>query len=109
MRRPEERAALHRRPSTTIREKAMTEFSTYRVRFRDCRLFALNLSAPSPEQACELARQVRANIGQHVFEEFDGWIDEFEAEPLGTGPINADQPLGAPSALDFLKEQGGAS
>jgi hypothetical protein len=85
----------------------MSEFSTYRVRFRDCRLFALNVSAPSPEQACELARQVRANIGQHAFEEIDGWIDEFEAEDI-TSARNGD-PSHAPSALKFFGGQGGAS
>ena len=86
----------------------MSEFSTYRVRFRDCRLFALNIGAPSPEQACELARQVRANIGQHAFEEIDGWIDEFEAEEIAVSARNLD-PSVAPSALKFFKGQGGAS
>ena len=87
----------------------MSEFKTYRVRYRDCRLFALNVGAPSLEQACELARQIRGNIGQHAFEQFDGWLDEFEAEEL-TAAADDHGPLPvAPSALKIFKGQGGAS
>lgn len=60
----------------------MTSFKTYRVRYREWQALALNLSARSAEEACELARQIRSGIGQQPFEEIDGAIDGFEAEEL---------------------------
>lgn len=88
----------------------MSPFKTYRVRHREWQTLALNVSAPSPDEACELARQIRGNIGQQPFEEIDGAIEDFEAEELDArDTIHSDPPPAAESALHFLKGKGGAS
>jgi hypothetical protein len=58
----------------------MINFRTYRVRYGEWQTFAINISARSREDACELARQIRSNVGQEPFEEIDGAIEDFEAE-----------------------------
>jgi hypothetical protein len=60
----------------------MSEYRTYRVRHGEWQTLAINLSARSPEEACELARQIRSEIGQQLFEEMDGAIEKFEAKEL---------------------------
>jgi hypothetical protein len=60
----------------------MSEFNTYRVRYREWQALAINVSARSADEACDLARQIRSQIGQQPFEEFDGAIDGFEAEEI---------------------------
>jgi hypothetical protein len=60
----------------------MSNFKTYRVRYTEWQAFAIHLSARSAEEACELARNVRSSIGQEPFEEFDGAIENFEAEVI---------------------------
>ena len=60
----------------------MSAFSTYRVRYCEWQTFAINVSARSPDQACELARKIRSDIGQDAFEEIDGAIEKFEADEL---------------------------
>jgi hypothetical protein len=67
----------------------MSEFKTYRVRCCEWQMLAINLSARSPGDACELARQVRSNVGQEPFEEIDGAIEHFEAEELHDREIAA--------------------
>lgn len=58
----------------------MSEFKTFRVRYCESQALAINVSARSAEDACELARQIRSSIGQEPFEEIDGVIENFEAE-----------------------------
>ena len=60
----------------------MSNFKTYRVRYTEWQAFAINLSARSADEACELARKLRSHIGQEPFEEFDGAIENFDAEEL---------------------------
>jgi hypothetical protein len=60
----------------------MSEFRTYRVRYTEWQTFAINVSARSSDEACELARNIRSSIGQEPFEEIDGAIDHFEAEEI---------------------------
>jgi hypothetical protein len=60
----------------------VSNFKTYRVRYIEWQAFAINLSARSAEEACELARKVRSDIGPDPFEEFDGAIETFEAEEV---------------------------
>jgi hypothetical protein len=60
----------------------VSEFRTSRVRHGEWQTLAINLSARSPEEACELARQIRSEIGQQPFQEMDGAIEKFEAEEL---------------------------
>ena len=60
----------------------MSNFKTYRVRYSEWQAFAINVSARSPNEACELARQIRSDIGQEPFEEIDGAIENFGAEEL---------------------------
>ena len=62
----------------------MSAFSTYRVRYCEWQTFAINVSARSPNEACELARNIRSDIGQDAFEEIDGGIENFEAEEIDT-------------------------
>ena len=87
----------------------MSEFTTYRVRHGEWQTFAINVSARSAEDACELARQIRGTIGQEPFEEMDGAIENFEAEELASGGDTTDSFPECPSALELLKGQGGAS
>jgi hypothetical protein len=87
----------------------MSEFSTYRVRHGEWQTFAINVSARSAEDACELARQIRGAIGQEPFEEMDGAIEKFEAEELTSGGATSDPFPEFPSALDLIRRQGGAS
>ncbi|MFZ1102057.1 MAG: hypothetical protein WAN86_04295 [Hyphomicrobiaceae bacterium] len=58
----------------------MSNFKTYRVRYCEWQTFAINVSARTSEEACELARNTRSGIGQEPFEEIDGAIENFEAE-----------------------------
>ncbi len=60
----------------------MNTFKTYRVRYTEWQTFALNVGARSSREACELARQIRSDIGQDAFEEIDGAIENFEAEAI---------------------------
>jgi hypothetical protein len=60
----------------------MSTFRTYRVRYTEWQAFAINVSARTFEEACELARNIRSGIGQEPFEEIDGGIEHFEAEEL---------------------------
>jgi hypothetical protein len=60
----------------------MSEYKTFRVRHGEWQTLAINLSARSPEEACELARKIRSELGQEPFEEMDGAIQQFEAEEL---------------------------
>jgi hypothetical protein len=62
----------------------MRNFKTYRVRYCEWQTFALNVSARSPNEACDLARKIRSDIGQDAFEETDGAIESFEAEEIDT-------------------------
>jgi hypothetical protein len=88
----------------------MSEFKTYRVRYTEWQAFAINVSARSPDEACELARKVRSNIGQEPFEEFDGGIEHFDAEEIDARDIvNSDPPQAAMCARRSRKGQGGAS
>jgi hypothetical protein len=103
-------ASASGRPITSNQETHVTNFKTYRVRYTEWQAFAINLSARSAEEACELARKVRGNIGQEPFEEFDGAIEHFEAKELDAhDAIGSNPPQTAKSALHFLKERGGAS
>ena len=86
----------------------MSEFNTYRVRYREWQTFAINVSARSAKHACELARQIRGTIGQEPFEEMDGAIEHFDAEEIDARDL-PDPPRAAESALRFFKGQGGAS
>jgi len=72
----------------------MSEFKTYRVRYREWQALAINLSARSPDEACEFARLIRSELGHQRFEEIDGAIEGFEAEEI--------------DARDLI-EEGGAS
>jgi hypothetical protein len=87
----------------------MSEFRTYRVRYCEWQALAINVSARTSDEACELARKIRSNIGQDVFEQIDGAIEKFEAEELDASAISGDPPPRAPTALDFPEGQGGAS
>jgi hypothetical protein len=60
----------------------VSNFKTYRVRYTEWQAFAINLSARSADEACELARNVRSSIGQEPFEEIDGAIENFAAEEV---------------------------
>jgi hypothetical protein len=60
----------------------MSAFSTYRVRYYEWQTFTINVSARSPNEACELARKIRSDIGQEPFEEIDGAIEDFEAAEI---------------------------
>ena len=60
----------------------MSNFKTYRVRYCEWQAFAINISARTSDEACELARNIRSGIGQEPFEEIDGAIENFEAEEL---------------------------
>jgi hypothetical protein len=60
----------------------MSNFTTYRVRYTEWQAFAINVSARTSEEACELARNIRIGIGQVPFEEIDGAIENFEADEL---------------------------
>ncbi len=62
----------------------MSNFKTYRVRYCDWQTFAINVSARSAQEACELAEKIRVEIGQDAFEELDGAKDGFEAEEIET-------------------------
>jgi hypothetical protein len=62
----------------------MSNFRTYRVRYTEWQAFAINVSARTSDEACELARNIRSGIGQEPFEEIDGGIEHFEAEEIGT-------------------------
>jgi hypothetical protein len=63
----------------------MSEFRTYRVRYREWQALAVNVSARSADEACDFARLIRSEIGQQPFEEIDGAIEGFEAEELDAG------------------------
>jgi hypothetical protein len=65
----------------------MSEFRTYRVRHGEWQTLAINVSARSAEEACELARRIRSEFGQQPFEEMDGAIEQFEAEELDARDI----------------------
>ena len=60
----------------------MSNFETYRVRYCEWQTFAINVSARSEDEACELAESIRTAIGQMPFEELDGASDDFQAEEL---------------------------
>jgi hypothetical protein len=78
----ESRGPACSRTITNDQETHVSTFKTYRVRYTEWQALALNLSARSAEEACELAREVRSSIGQEPFEEFDGAIENFEAEEI---------------------------
>jgi len=61
----------------------MSTFMTYRVRYCEWQTFAINVSARTAAEACELARQIRSHVGQEPFEEIDGATENFEAEEIG--------------------------
>jgi hypothetical protein len=65
----------------------MNAFKTYRVSYCEWQTFAINLGARNAEQACELAEEIRAGVGQHAFEEIDGAIEAFEAQELDARPV----------------------
>jgi hypothetical protein len=60
----------------------MSNFSTFRVRYTEWQAFAINVSARTADEACELARNIRSGIGQEPFEEIDGAIENFEAQEI---------------------------
>ena len=60
----------------------MSNFKTYRVRYCEWQIFAINISARTTNEACKLARNIRREIGQEPFEELDGGSEGFEAEEL---------------------------
>jgi hypothetical protein len=60
----------------------MKPFKTFRVRFCESQMLAINLSARSADDAIALARQIREDIGHEPFEEIDGASDSFEAEEI---------------------------
>ena len=60
----------------------MSTFDTYRVRLCETRALAINISARSAEEACELAQQIRGRIGQEPFEAIDGTTENVEAQLL---------------------------
>jgi hypothetical protein len=62
----------------------MSNFRTFRVRYTEWQAFAINVSARTSDEACELARNIRSDIGQEPFEEIDGGIEHFEAEQIDT-------------------------
>jgi len=74
----------------------MSEFKTYRVRYREWQAMAINVSARSADEACEFARLIRSELGQRHFEQIDGAIEGFEAEEIEARDLD-------------LAEQGGAS
>jgi hypothetical protein len=63
-------------------EEIMDEFKTYRVRYTEWQAFAINVSARTADEACELARNIRSGVGQEPFEEIDGAIENFEAQEI---------------------------
>jgi hypothetical protein len=67
----------------------MSDFKTYRVRCQEWQTLAITVSARSREDACELARQIRSDVGQEPFEEIDGAIENFEAEEEDVAAIPA--------------------
>jgi len=60
----------------------MSNFKTYRVRYCEWQTFAINVSARSADEACELAESIRTTIGQEPFEEMDGASDGWDAEEI---------------------------
>jgi hypothetical protein len=60
----------------------MSEFRTYRVRFTEWTALAINVSAKSPNEACELVRRVHNSIGPHPFQQFSRGTQDFEPEEL---------------------------
>jgi hypothetical protein len=84
----------------------MSDFKTYRVRCQEWQTLAITVSARSADNACELARQIRSDVGQEPFEEIDGAIENFEAEEEDVGATPAqftralDDLVEAASALD---------
>jgi hypothetical protein len=61
----------------------MEEFRTYRVRHREWQALAINVSARSADEACDVARLIRGSeLGQRHFEEIGGAIEGFEAEEI---------------------------
>jgi hypothetical protein len=88
----------------------MITFKTYRVRCCEHQILAINVSARTPEDACELARQIRSEIGQHPFEEIDGATENFEAEELEAGDFVTDPSSElAQTVLDLVRGKGGVS
>lgn len=62
----------------------MSTFDTYRVRLCETRALAINISARSADEACELAQQIHELIGQGPFEAIDGAAEHVEAQHLDT-------------------------
>lgn len=60
----------------------MSNFKTYRVRYCEWQTSAINISARTAGEACNLARGIRNQIGQEPFEELDGGSEGFDAEEL---------------------------
>ncbi len=60
----------------------MSGFKTYRVRYCEWQTFAINVSARSADEACELAENIRSSIGQEPFEEIDGANDGWDAKEI---------------------------
>jgi len=73
----------------------MSDFKTYRVRYCEWQTFAINVSARNDDDACELAQEIRASIGQMPFEELDGASDGWQAEEISGADLPPEKQIQA--------------